>query len=79
MMEAIIEQKTPSLSVFGARKVPVRKSEGPLPVAALTSLDAMLASRSIELKPFAEDNAYAADPASTLNSLTLLINACHEF
>ena len=58
MMEAIIEQETPSLSVFGARKVPVSKSEGPLPVAALVSLDAMLASRSIELKPFAEDSAY---------------------
>jgi len=58
MMEAIIEQETPSLSVFGARKVPVRKSEGPLPAAALGSLDAMLASRSIKLKPFAEDSAY---------------------
>ena len=60
MMEAIIEQEKPSLSVFGARKVPVRKDEGPLPVAALESLNAMLANRSIELKPFASDGACSA-------------------
>ncbi|KAH7098053.1 Six-hairpin glycosidase [Auriculariales sp. MPI-PUGE-AT-0066] len=62
MMEAIIEHERPELSVFGAQQVPVGAGDGPLPDAALQSLDEMLADRK-DNGPFQWDGS-AADPAS---------------